>query len=215
MEQIERLLDYEEPVCSYGIYDDFIEITKITLNKFKTDEALNYLMEKMKKIKLTENTNFLYYHIPTYITHLSIIDTDISPRTYFEYNNLHNGLLSLCIRTDEQFSKSLENLPPTLETLMILSSNNVISSLSYLPVSLKHLCIRSRNRCNLDNLPPNLETLFITGYMFDVYILDDLNNLPENLKIFNCSKSCISDTNKWIDIRKKISARYPNLTIII
>ena len=207
----------DDDVIKYTICNGYIEITIITLDIFQSDEIFISLMQKMKKIKLTEKTQFLYHHLPNYITHLSIYDSDDKGKSNpdIQYNNLHNGLKCLIIESNDAFTKSLDNLPLTLETLLISSDKTIDTSLAFLPVSLKHLGIRSRNKCNFDNLPSGLETLFIAGYLHDVYVLDDLNNLPENLKIFNCSISCITSEDFWNNIRRKLSARYPNLTIQI
>jgi hypothetical protein len=167
----------------------------------------------VKKIELNDSTLYLINYLPSYITHLSLVD--VGPMHKLTYDNLHNGLISLYIQTQVIFKESLDNLPQTLETLFISSIKNIESSLAFLPVSLKFLGIRSQNKCNLDNLPSNLETLFITGCMLDKYNMDNLANLPENLIIFNCSASCISSIDDWNDIQKKLSARYPNLDIQI
>lgn len=213
MEDMLIRIGYIEGESNYTVNDGYIEIYNIRLEIFQTDKTLNYLMQTLKKIELSKSTIYLINYLPSYITHLSLVD----PGNQLTYDNLHNGLISLYIQTEVIFNKSLDNLPQTLETLFISSRANIETSLTFLPVSLKIFGIRSRNKCNLDNLPSNLETLFITGCMNiqDKYNMDDLANLPENLITFKCTPSCISSLDNWNDIQRKLSARYPNLNIEI
>jgi hypothetical protein len=162
MEDLLIRIGHIDSESTYTISDGYIEINYITLEKFKTDKALNYLMQTLKKIELNDSTLYLINYLPSCITHLSLVD--VGPMHKLTYDNLHNGLISLYIQTQVIFKESLDNLPQTLETLFISSIKNIESSLAFLPVSLKFLGIRSQNKCNLDNLPSNLETLFITGY---------------------------------------------------
>ena len=93
-----------------------------------------------------------------------------------------------------RFNYPIDNLPPFLETLELVSLE-FTQSLNFLPLSLKYLKIYLGNpfyqESLLDNLPPTLEHLCIYSDVhkhsrynkFNREYLYNLNNLPASLKI--------------------------------
>jgi hypothetical protein len=138
-------------------------------------------------------------------------------------NSLPNGLKVLIIRCEdsypfESFNKPLDNLPPSLERLDIISEH-FNCSLDYLPLSLKYLTISSNKfTSSLNNLPPGLEMLSIDIQNTDLrhytqIPLDNLMNLPIGIKAIELRYNKLKKCNKndtTIIIKEKLKNRYPN-----
>lgn len=192
------------------------------------DEFILSLLKRYKKMYLYDSSKEWFHKMPEYITHLIL---EFGSFKDINLNKLHNGLTNLVINNiypnyDEKgFNQSLDNLPHTLETLVIISQdyNQPINSL---PTSLTYLTISSD--CfdqPLSNLPPNLYSLSISRigyYMQYKYLSDNLLNLPEGLNTLNISNK-ILPTNASIkdgdesenEFQKYMEARYPNLDISV
>jgi len=78
---------------------------------------------------------------------------------------------------DKLYTPKLDNLPNNIKLLIICSNPFYIHHLDNLPVSLEHLLINVSYNKPLDNLPNGLKTLDLIGF----YNLE-LDNLPSSLK---------------------------------
>lgn len=144
-------------------------------------ERNNQVIQNYKTLQIIlDNLPETLIHLIVWYKHYFINTSSCSNITY---NKLPIGLKTLEIYNRE-FSNSLDNLPPNLETLK-LSCTKLFTSLDYLPCSLKTLHINSMDfNSSLDNLPPKLEELFleitIKNQLYEHNNL--LNNLPNNIK---------------------------------
>ena len=91
-------------------------------------------------------------------------------------DNLPNFIESILLCECAYFDKPLDNLPVSLNKLVV--GDSFKRSLDFLPVGLKHLELPVGYNQPLDNLPNSLEYLKI-DWCYD----KPLNNLPEGLKI--------------------------------
>jgi hypothetical protein len=85
MEDLLIRIGHIDSESTYTISDGYIEINYITLEKFKTDKALNYLMQTLKKIELNDSTLYLINYLSSCITHLSLVD--VGPMHKLTYDN--------------------------------------------------------------------------------------------------------------------------------
>ena len=203
-------------------HNGYVKLENLDILKIKDNELytnfIEPLLKNMKKLQITNYSKSWFYNLPNYITEL---DLQLESYKEISLDNLHNGLRLLSINNwtgdeEDSINKPINNLPQTLEHLLI-SSQYFNQSIDLLPLSLKSLCIYS-NRFNqsLSNLPINLEYLLISRFCKiknNFTLSDKLMNLPENLKKLKILDKLIPyDIQEFLDIMK---TRYPSLKIEI
>lgn len=232
-DDIQELCSYESISITINGYVKIYELKTVNYSNVEPynsilldDEFIKFLLKRYKKMYLYEHSKEWFHKMPEYITHLIL---DFSNYNNINLDKLHHGLQSLviistnCISHNENnFNLSLDNLPPTLQNLEIIS--NVFNQpLNLLPISITMLTIRS-NLFNqsLSNLPNNLYSLIIDicdKYGLCNYLKDDLMNLPEGLKELNIEFKKIQTNEKYkypgmlenTDIKNKIINEFENI----
>ena len=191
-----------EPLYSYSVNcnDNKLYIDNIIYETYMFDECFQMVMRKYNKIVLNKYIDFIYTNLHSNITEL---DLTITNNDNVNLNILPSNLKKLEILVSDSggnsiFKIPLDNLPLTLETLIIHTSKLEVS-LDYLPMSLKILSIRINNHkafldnYGLNNLPQSLTQLYIyTNYapvdrLTVEYLIEKILNLPENIEKFHIS----------------------------
>jgi hypothetical protein len=243
-------LDDIQEVCSYesiGItINGYVKIYELNSVNYAgvepyecillDDEFITFLLKRYKKMYLYEQSKEWFHKIPEYITHLIL---DFSNYNNINLDKLHHGLQSLVIictngHNENSFNSTLDNLPPTLKTLEIISTM-FNQPIDLLPISMTRLTIRSNSfNQSLSNLPSNLYSLIIDicdEYGRCNYLQDELMNLPEGLKQLKIEFKKIPTNGKYkypgmlknTDIEDKMinefenimEERYPNCIITL
>jgi hypothetical protein len=210
MDDIQEVCSYESIGITINGYVKIYELDSINYSGIEPyecvtldDEFITFLLKRYKKMYLYDASKVWYNKMPNYITHLIL---DFSDFTDINLDNLHHGLQSLVIifnKSDtyiNQFDKSLDNLPPTLQNLEIISYT-FNKPINLLPQSLTTLTIRSNcfNQ-SLSNLPNNLYSLTIdteSKYGGYTYLTDELMNLPEGLKELTITTKKLPTNTKY------------------
>ena len=209
MDDIQEVCSYESIGITTNGYVKIYELDSVNYTGVSPyecvlldDEFILFLLKRYKKMYLYERSREWFHKMPDYITHLIL---DLNVFTNINLDKLHNGLQSLVIINNisdykNQFNTSLNNLPPTLTNLEIISTY-FNQPVDLLPQSLTTLTIRSNHfNQSLSNLPSNLYSLTIdidSEYGLYTYLTDELMNLPEGLKELDITRKKIPTNNKY------------------
>lgn len=165
------------------------------------DEEIKYLLTRYdNNLMLSFDTNKLLNKLPQFINKLILCLSDYDN---VKIDNLPPNIKELCILSDNcnictYFNNTIDNLPLILE-ILVIDSLMFDKSIDYLPISLKKLVIKSYNfNQSLDNLPPNLEFLEINLHPIYSYYIDyqySLYNLPLSIKTLKISSKFIIHTD--------------------
>jgi hypothetical protein len=153
------------------------ELNLLFFGKLKIKNLLN-LPPNLKIVKLGKSiSNILLDNLPNKLEHFEIsTDGTVS----FEY--LPSSLLYLKIIFEEESNVSLDSLPSSLETLIIVGKYT--GQLNNLPFGLKKLYVPNNYDWTIFNLPTSITELMINlKYTKLLDLFDNANKFKYNLKI--------------------------------